>query len=346
MSVRDSKDPSEIIGLAVAVAKREMRGGGGTGLSDDAKQALLQIASKVVYIDGDGEDYYNALYDAFYGNVPSISSIAAVFSPGNRIFYPGTSLNELKQYLAVTATYSDSTTAPVTNYSLSGNLTTGANTITVSYGGETTTFAVTITSMVPEGYTQVQYINSRDGYTDTGLTEAQVARAEYQVSVTNVYYTKGNHILSASNTFFPYLSGSNGGGDYSQIRCKLKGSESVASGSAMYAWSLNTIYTIEGFGENNEVLLNGDNMFSLTAGSSVSSSTYLIFATQAAPNDNGYRFHGKLYYMKLYDSNGDLLRNYIPCINSNNVAGLYDTVTNTFLSSLNQSSEFQAGPSV
>ena len=35
-------------------------------LSDDVKQALLQIASKVAYIDNDGQDYYDDLYDALY----------------------------------------------------------------------------------------------------------------------------------------------------------------------------------------------------------------------------------------------------------------------------------------
>ena len=173
-----------------------------------------------------------------------------------------------------------------------------------------------------------------------------MARAEYRVQVSAVYYTKGNHILSATNTFFPYLSGSNSGGDYSQIRAKLKGSETVSAGTASYEWSRDTTYTLEGFvGNSHDVILNGDNKFSITAGSTVSpSSTFLLFATQVNPNDNGYRFHGRLYYMKIYDANGNMLRNYIPCKNSSNVVGLYDTVTQTFLSSANQQSAFIAGP--
>jgi Bacterial Ig-like domain (group 3). len=47
--------------------------------------------------------------------------------------------------LTVTATYSASTTATVTDYTLSGTLTEGTSTITVSYGGKTTTFSVTVT---------------------------------------------------------------------------------------------------------------------------------------------------------------------------------------------------------
>ena len=38
----------------------------GGGLSDDVKDALLQIAQKVAYIDDDGQTYYDDLYDALY----------------------------------------------------------------------------------------------------------------------------------------------------------------------------------------------------------------------------------------------------------------------------------------
>lgn len=318
-------------------------------ISEPLKVALLQIASKVAYIDGNGEQYYNALYNALYGSVPTLLSISASFSPGGNTFYPGTALNDLKPYLTVTATYSDGTVVNVlSGYTLSGTLSIGTNTVTVSYRNKETTFTVNVSSALPQGYTQLEYINSAEGYADTGLNETQVARAEYTVQVTNVFYTKGNHILSAMNTFFPYLSGSNAGGDYSQIRSKLKGSEAVASGSQSYTWAKDTTYTLEGFvGESNDVVLNGDTMFSATSGNTASSSyTFLLFATQVNPADNGYRFHGRLYSMKIYGPDDTLLRNYIPCVNGSNVVGLYDTVTNTFLSSANQNSAFIAGPSV
>lgn len=35
-------------------------------LSDDVKDALLQVAEKATYTDGQGEKYYQDLYDAFY----------------------------------------------------------------------------------------------------------------------------------------------------------------------------------------------------------------------------------------------------------------------------------------
>lgn len=54
----------------------------------------------------------------------------------------GTSVNNLTG-VVVTAVYSDGSTQTVTDYTLTGEIVEGENTITVSYGGKTTTFTVT-----------------------------------------------------------------------------------------------------------------------------------------------------------------------------------------------------------
>lgn len=41
------------------------------------------------------------------------------------------------------------------------------------------------------------------------------------------------------------------------------------------------------------------------------------------------QFSGKIYYLKIYEA-GVLVRNFIPCMNSSNVAGMYDTVNGVF----------------
>lgn len=113
---------------------------GGDGLTNEIKQALLQIGQKVAYIDTEGQQYYNDLMAALY----PVDSISAVFTQGSAIIYDTDSLDTLKQYLVVTANYSDGTSATVTNYTLSGTLTEGTSTITVSYGGQTATFSVIV----------------------------------------------------------------------------------------------------------------------------------------------------------------------------------------------------------
>ena len=111
-------------------------------LSDDVKAALLQLAQKVTYSDDDGQDYCDDLYDALYPPV-GLDSIGAVFDSSATIYDTDT-LDDLKQYLAVTAFYSDGTSEDVTTYTLSGSMDVGTQTITVAYGGKTTTFTVTV----------------------------------------------------------------------------------------------------------------------------------------------------------------------------------------------------------
>ena len=114
--------------------------GSGSSLTEVIKQALLQIAEKVAYIDEHGQDYYDALEDALYPPADLVS-ISCVYTQSSTV-YDTDSLDSLKHDLVVTAHMSDSTTQIVTTYALSGTLTKGTSVIPVSYGGKTTTFEV------------------------------------------------------------------------------------------------------------------------------------------------------------------------------------------------------------
>ena len=196
----------------------------GGGLTEDVKQASLQIAEKVAYIDEHGQDYYDELYTAFYDNmwnvtntlsnavnsnsatktlkdgtytaiisaatgytlegatvsvtmnganitssvynngtisIPSVTgdvvitvvavaltvvSISAVYTQSGTV-YDTDSLDSLKADLVVTAMFNDSSTevVPSADYTLSGTLTVGTSTVTVSYEGQTATFSVSVT---------------------------------------------------------------------------------------------------------------------------------------------------------------------------------------------------------
>ena len=76
-----------------------------------------------------------------------LESISAVYTQSGAV-YETDSLDSLKTDLVVTATYSDTSTAtiPSTDYTLSGTLTVGTSTITVVYGGKTTTFTVVVSN--------------------------------------------------------------------------------------------------------------------------------------------------------------------------------------------------------
>ena len=72
--------------------------------------------------------------------VVTLSSISATYSGGSVVV--GTDVSTLTG-VSVTATYSNGSTAKVTDYTISGTIAEGSNTVTVSYGGMTTTFVVT-----------------------------------------------------------------------------------------------------------------------------------------------------------------------------------------------------------
>ena len=119
----------------------------GQTISEELKQALLQLAQKVVYVDEHGTDYYQDLYDALYP--PAVlASIQTVFTQGSTVIYNTDSLDVLKPLLTVTAVYDDGSTetVPADDYTLSGTLATGVSTITASYQDKTATFQVTVTA--------------------------------------------------------------------------------------------------------------------------------------------------------------------------------------------------------
>lgn len=177
-------------------------GGGGSGLTDAVKTALLQLAQKVAYIDDDGQDYYDDLYDALYPPADLVS-ISAVYTQSGTVYDTDT-LDSLKSDLVVTALMSDQTTRTITDYTLSGTLTEGTSTITVSYGGKTTAFNVTVTeySDVPSEYTWLY--QSKDG---TVLSEDEnIDGVLRQGTITEELSNGSLHINlgTASNNYYQY----------------------------------------------------------------------------------------------------------------------------------------------
>ena len=96
---------------------------------------------------------------------PVIISITAILSLGTHKVYTTDNINSLKNYLTVTATYSNATQYIVDNYTLVGNISTaGVRTLTVEYSGKATTISV----IVSENTTGILYEwDFTQGLTDT-----------------------------------------------------------------------------------------------------------------------------------------------------------------------------------
>lgn len=139
------------------------------GLSDDAKAALLNCFAHTVFTDDDA-DYYGILRNALYAD--AYPRITAIFNPGTHLVYQGDTLDSLKPYLTVKYYEDSSSTETViagSDYTLSGTLVEGDQTITVRYTGLSATFTVSVTN--PFLYRLPNTPVTFDGNTgiDTGL---------------------------------------------------------------------------------------------------------------------------------------------------------------------------------
>lgn len=112
--------------------------------NDYTLSGTLTVGTSVITVTSGA---YTKTFNVLVSEKPkaTLTGITAVYTQGNKIVYPSTSLDDLKTNLVVTASYSDSTTVTVSDYTLSGTLTIGTSTITATYQGKTATFTVTVT---------------------------------------------------------------------------------------------------------------------------------------------------------------------------------------------------------
>lgn len=126
----------------VILAAKSKNGPGGSGMTDDVKQAIYQCFEDVAWEDPDTRDTdLAALFNALY----PVQSISAVYTQSGAV-YETDNLDVLEDDLVVTATYEGGTTGviPAGSYTLSGTLAEGSSTVTVTFGGKTATFTVTV----------------------------------------------------------------------------------------------------------------------------------------------------------------------------------------------------------
>lgn len=125
--------------------------GQGDGLTTTEKNLLLSLFRNTAYTADMSAiidrlvELWSSDDDSGEGETPgepekTLVSISASYTGGNVVIE--TALSDLND-IVVVAYYSDGSTVAVTDYTLSGTIAAGRNTITVSYGGMTTTFVVT-----------------------------------------------------------------------------------------------------------------------------------------------------------------------------------------------------------
>lgn len=143
---RQAADAAEV-GNRLSALSEEIANLQTSGLTTAQVKALDGMFKVAAYIKADVSVEYSAFKTAFgiedSGDTEpekTLTSISATYTGGDVAV--GTAVSDLTG-IVVTAQYSDGTSETVNGYTLSGTIAEGSNTITVSYGGMTTTFAVT-----------------------------------------------------------------------------------------------------------------------------------------------------------------------------------------------------------
>lgn len=252
-------------------------------ITDDLKAALLQIATKVAYVDADGEEYYQDLYDALYPP-KTLASISAVYTQSGTV-YPTTSLDSLKADLVVTAFYTDSTSETVTTYTLSGTLAVGTSTVTVSYNGKTATFDVTVTAAPTVESISATYTQSGTIYdTDTldSLKADLVVTATYTDSSTatvpSADYTLSGTLTEGTSTITVTYEGKT-------TTFNVTVSDSIPAGYTVYDYVTLTANG-SGIGIHTNIQMNTDYTFETEVlyTSTTASSATNLFGTRIGGN--------------------------------------------------------------
>lgn len=197
-------------------------------------------------------------------------------------------------------------------------------------------------SRLPQGYTEVEYIeNNSLAYIDTGFKPNQDTRiiAEMQcVTSTNYNQHFGcgqwdnyngirvGYEVGITGTLHVKYGTKNGWTVYSNITGDLN--------KHTYDWNKNEFYV-------NNTLIGSvayDN-FQTTDNLGI----FFVIEGNVEPSSEGV-LEGRVYSFKIYDD-GTLVRDLVPCIDPNNVVGMYDIFGGVFYSSANGDT-FVAGPTV
>jgi hypothetical protein len=287
----------------------------GYHLSEELQNAFLDLISHIAFKDNKGRSYYNNFVNIFNAGA-TLLSIDAAFNQGSNAIYDNASLDDLKQYLTVTAYYDDGTSRTISAYTLSGTLTAGTSTITLSYLDKTATCNVNVTALIPTEYQRVEYIES----TGTQCIELDsIDRMDTEVYSTLDFqftqtYASGGHIL---------IGGSSADGKWFGLTARdvTLGSSSLKfSGISALARHIAELSWVQGVatGKVDDVTV------TTTFTQSTTSKPFYIFGL---PESSQYMYlvACKFYYATI---NGYPL---VPCYRkADGVIGLYDRKSDTF----------------
>ena len=184
-------------------------------------------------------------------------------------------------------------------------------------------------SGLPSGYTQLEYIQSSGTqYVDTGVKPDQTYTLEVKYQTAQ---TSGGGIAVSDQNWQ-----SNGFGIWSNTA--VFGNQTPPQNVTLYGADPIEVTLNQG-----GLVVNGEQVWTPTAATFMAGANMTICAL----NRNGSiaeKLTGKIYYVRLL-SNGQAVRDFVPCKNASGTVGLYDIVEGQFYANAGTGS-FTAGPEV
>lgn len=213
------------------------------------------------------------------------------------------------------------------------------------YYGSTLIWSATPPSRLPAGYTEIEYISSTSTggqYIDLDIKLYEVLNTDYDIAIK--FSIKGQGLNNTTNSAIFACQNNSSPWPGTFIR-KVATSNNVIGryiGGTNKDNTLGSINTIIELPVQTSPNKNVKNLSNSGRTHSFGTSLFCVFSDT---NNTAANFtEGTLYYFKLFVE-GTLVRDMVPCIDPNNVVGLYDLVNNVFYSSPNGSA-FVAGPTV
>lgn len=190
-------------------------------------------------------------------------------------------------------------------------------------------------SRLPEGYTELEYIASTSSggqYIDLNILLYDVLDKPYDIAI------KFNLIGNGSdNDFQATIFGcqDNTGSPWPGTFIRRNGNTNVQGRYIGGSAKDNTIGYLGNIIELTEKTPPSKNVYNYNNSGKVHSWGTSLFCAFADANGTPMRqSEARIYYFKLFVS-GTLVRDLVPCKNSNDVIGMYDLVNNTFYTSPN-----------
>jgi len=199
---------------------------------------------------------------------------------------------------------------------------------------------------LPDGYTRLEYIESRvpaaDAYIDTGLN----FNSDYIYEIT---YAKGgtNNAIMGARKNTDYTAQGNFSLTYRSNSTALYSSTTSGSSAVVFGDSIFGIqHTVKYQQSTSTLLFDGTNKWfsNWITNVEIPYNVYLFAFNMVGNAGGGRTEYVRIYSYSVKNINGTLIQNFVPAKNSANVLGMYDTVSGTFFTNAGGNDNFVAGP--